>query len=281
MLIKTQQDINNIIENGKRMGEILEKLEAMCKPGVSAWEIDVAAEKMIVAAGGRPAFKGYKTHVADRPFPATICASFNSEVVHGIPRKNAILNTGDIFTIDIGMEWPTHARPEGATKGKPGKNKVRGVYTDTALTVAVGSIPAKTQKLLDVTRESMERGIAAALPGNSIADIGKAVEGYVRSQGKYGIVRDLVGHGVGHNVHEEPFIPNYYDESLESIKLRPGMVIAIEPMIALGGWQVVTKNDGWTISMADNSLSAHFEHTIIITEEGNIVATRRPQELKK
>lgn len=287
MLIKTPQDINNIIENGKRLGDVLDRLEDMCKPGVTAWEIDATAEKMIIAAGGRPAFKGYKTHVADRPFPATICASFNSEVVHGIPRKNAVLKEGDIFSIDIGMDWPAFAKAKAgdahpnaykAKTGKANKNKIRGVYTDTAFTVAIGSIPPKTQKLLEVTRESMERGIAAALPGNSIADIGKAVENYVRSQGKYGIVRDLVGHGVGHAVHEEPFIPNYYDPSLESIKLRPGMVIAIEPMIALGSWEVVTLNDGWTIAMADNSLSAHFEHTVIITEEGNIVATRRPSE---
>ncbi len=285
MLIKTSQDINNLIENGKRMGEVLERLEGMCKPGVSAWEIDQAAEKMILEAGGRPAFKGYRTHVADRPFPATICASFNAEVVHGIPRKNAILKEGDIFSIDIGMVWPFVKNKEKATAGAGPRlgavgvrNKTRGVFTDTAVTVAVGAIPDKTRKLLDVTRESMERGIAAALPGNSIADIGKAVESYVRSQGKYGIVRDLVGHGVGHEVHEEPFIPNYYDKSLESIKLRPGMVIAIEPMIALGDWRVETMDDGWTIKMSDNSLSAHFEHTVIITEDGNIVATRRPSE---
>jgi len=273
VLIKTQQDINNIIENGKRMGEILEKLEAMCQPGISAWEIDQAAEKMIIAAGGRPAFKGYRTHVSERPFPATICASFNEEVVHGIPRKDAILKEGDVFTIDIGMEWP-----HGAEQAKD--KKQRGVFTDTAVTVAVGSVADKTRKLLDVTRESMESGIIAAVPGNSIADIGKAVESYVRSQGKYGIVRDLFGHGVGHAVHEDPFIPNYYDKSLESIKLRPGMVIAIEPMISLGGWQVETMDDGWTIKMSDNSMSAHSEHTVIITEDGNIVATRRPSEKK-
>ena len=271
MIIKSAKDIKNILENGKRMGEVLEKLMAMCQVGVSAWDIDQAAEKLIIEAGGRPAFKGYQTHVSDRPFPATICASFNEEVVHGIPRKNAILKNGDLFSIDIGMEYPAR---------RTTRSKERGTFSDTAVTLAIGSVPEKSKKLLDVTRESLEEGIKAAQPGNSIAAIGRAVESYIRSHGKYGIVRDLVGHGVGHKVHEEPQIPNYYDPSLESVKLRPGMVIAIEPMISLGSWQVETMDDGWTIRMRDKSLSAHFEHTIVITETGNIVATRRPSEIK-
>ncbi|MSU75558.1 MAG: type I methionyl aminopeptidase [Candidatus Magasanikbacteria bacterium] len=259
MLIKSKQDIKNILDNGRRMGEILEKLEALCRPGISSGEIDAEAEKMIIKAGGRPAFKGYKTSAADRPFPATICASFNDEIVHGIPRKDRILKSGDIFSIDIGMLW-------------------RKVFTDTAVTVVVGSVSKEIYKLLDVTRQSLEEGIKAAQPGNSVAAIGKAVENYVKSQGKYGIVRDLVGHGVGHQVHEDPHIPNYYDPGLESIILKPGMVIAIEPMISVGGWQVETMDDGWTIRMKDRSMCAHFEHTVIITEPGNIVATRRPHE---
>jgi methionyl aminopeptidase len=263
MKFKSPEDIKNLIESGKRMGEILEQLSAICRPGISTHEVDKEAEKQIKKSGGRPAFKGYKTHVADRGFPGTICASLNEELVHGIPRKNAILKDGDIFTIDIGMQWP---------------NRKDGVYTDTALTVAIGNISEKAKKLMAVTRESLERGIKAAQPGNSIASIGKAVESYVRSQGSYGVVRDLVGHGVGHAIHEDPFVPNYYDKNLESQKLEPGMVIAIEPMIALGDWRIETAADGWTIKMADNSLSAHYEHTVIITENGNIVATRRPHE---
>lgn len=254
-----------MIENGRRMGEILDELAVYCRPGITTYEVDKRAEKLIKKSGGKPAFKGYKTHVADRPFPATICASLNDELVHGIPRKNAYLRDGDIFSIDVGMLWP--ASPKG-----------EGVISDTAITLAIGEIPEKTKKLLAVTREALERGIKAAQPGNSVASIGKAVESYTKSQGSYGIIRDLVGHGVGHAVHEDPLIPNYYDRKLESVKLEPGMIIAIEPMISLGDYPVHTTSDGWTIKMTDNSLCAHFEHTVIITEKGNIVPTRRPSE---
>lgn len=261
-----------IKENGKLIGEILEDLSKLCKPGITPYEIDKEAERRIIAAGGKPAFKGYKTRVADAPFPATICASRNDELVHGIPNK-ALLKDGDIFTIDIGMEYPV------SVKAAPGKAvSPRGLFSDTALTIPIGNISQKNHELIRVTRDALEAGIKAAKPGNSVADIGKAVENYVKSQGKYGIIRDLVGHGVGHEVHEEPRIPNYYDHSLEFIKLKPGMVIAIEPMLSLGGWKVFTDDDGWTINMADGSMSAHFEHTIIITKTGNVVATRRPSE---
>lgn len=267
MLIKTPEEIKLIKEGGEKMGRILENLALMCKPGVAVIDIDVAAEKMIIEAGGRPAFKGYKTKFADTAFPATICASINEELVHGIPKKGVVLKDGDIFTIDIGMEYPAPV---------PGKS--RGYYTDTAVTVPIGKIPAKTRELLRVTQESLEEGIKAIKPGNTVADIGKAIENYIKSQGKYGITRDLVGHGVGHAVHEEPRIPNYYERNLEYIVLKPGMVIAVEPMVALGTWKVKTANDGWTIVTSDGSLCAHFEHTIIITKSGNIVATRRPGE---
>lgn len=273
MLIKTQQDIEDIKQNGARIGVILETLAEKCVPGASVWEIDRLAEKLIRSNGGRPAFKGYKPASAGRPFPATVCVSLNSELVHGIPRRERFLKDGDIVSLDIGMEWPVRGK-----KTKAGSPKPRGVFTDTAITVAVGVIPEKTKKLLAVTRQALAEGIKAAAPGNSIASIGRAVEEYVASQGSYGVVRDLVGHGVGHEVHEQPMIPNYYDPALDGNLLRPGMVIAIEPMIALGGWKVATMPDGWTIKMADDSLSAHFEHTVIITEDGNIVATRRPQE---
>lgn len=263
--IKNPKEIKQILEGCKLTGEILEKLAKAVKAGMSTYDVDMMAEKMVKDAGGRPAFKGYKSSPDDTPFPSTICASVNEELVHAIARKDKILKDGDIFTIDFGMQWPFK-------KGEP------GYFTDTAVTVAVGKIPAETQKLMDVTEESLWAGIRAAQPGNSVADIGRAVEDYVKSQGKYGIVRDLVGHGVGHAVHEDPRIPNYYDPRLERIKLKPGMVIAIEPMIAIGGWKVKMADDGWTIQMADDSLCAHFEHTVVITETGNIVATKRPSE---
>ncbi len=265
--IKKPEEIKQITQACKLTGEILEKLQSLTKPGMSTLDVDVLAEKMIRDAGGRPAFKGYTTGHGDTPFPSTICASVNEQLVHAIATKEKILKDGDIFTIDIGMQWPF-------------KKGVPGYYTDTAITFVVGkSKPtAEIQKLLDVTRDSMYAGIAAAVPGNSVADIGRAVENYVKSQGKYGIVRDLVGHGVGHEVHEDPRIPNYYDARNEKIKLKPGMVIAIEPMIALGTWKVKMADDGWTIVMADNSMCAHFEHTVVITETGNVIVTKRPSE---
>ncbi len=278
MLIKTPEEIKMIKEGGQIMGRILEDLAKMCKPGVAIIDIDKAAEKMIIEAGGRPAFKGYRTKFSDTAFPATICASLNEELVHAIPKKGIILKDGDIFTIDIGMEWPAFVPTDSGLRRGKAHNSSRGYYTDTAVTIPIGKIPAKTRELLRVTQESLERGIEMVKPGNTVADIGKAVEDYIKSQGKYGIVRDLVGHGVGHEVHEDPRIPNYYDRNLDYIVLKEGMVIAIEPMVSLGGWKVKTEADGWTISMADHSLSAHFEHTIIITKSGYVVATRRPSE---
>ncbi len=261
MYLKKPQEIERIREGGILMGEILEKLIPLVKPGVSGLEIDLEAERLILAAGGRPAFKGYRSRKSDPPFPATICFSLNEEVVHGIPTKNKIIKDGDLVSLDIGMEFP-----------------IPGFFTDTALTIAVGKVSEKAKKLLEVTQKSLEVGIAAAQPGKSVADIGRAIEDYVRAQGKYGIVEDLVGHGVGHAVHEEPRVPNYYDKDLRDWILQPGVVIAIEPMITLGNHKVDIARDGWTIFTADKSLSAHFEHTIVITETGPEVVTRRPQE---
>ena len=265
MLIKPSKDIKIITKGGKILGQILSDLVKLCKPGVSTISIDRAAEEMIAAAGGRPAFKLYKNHPTDPPFPATICASFNDEIVHGIPKKDLLLKNGDIFSIDIGMEWPV----SGAKKG---------LYTDTAITVAIGSVPVKTRKLLEVTKEALEVGIAAIKPGRNLAEIGGEIEKYVKSQGKYGIIRDLSGHGVGHAVHEEPWVPNYFDKRLQNFILKPGMVLALEPMITLGDWRIITAEDGWTIKTVDGSLCAHFEHTVVITSKGCVPVTRRPEE---
>ncbi len=241
------------------MGEILEALAKAVKPGVTSLEIDNLAEKLIKRHGGKPAFKGYKNKKNDPPFPSAICACVNEELVHGIARADQKLKNGDIFSIDIGME-------------------LNGFFTDTAITVIVGEIPEKTKELLRVTREALEVGIGAAKPGNTVADIGRAIEQFVKSQGDYGIVRDLVGHGVGHAVHEDPRVPNYYDKEMEAWILEPGVVIAIEPMIAIGHHAIETAEDGWTVRMKDRSLCAHFEHTVIVGEKGNEVATRRPCE---
>lgn len=255
------------------LGEILEKLSKMVKPGVCALEIDQEAERLIREAGGKPAFKGYKGKKNDPPFPTTICACVNDELVHGIASKNKVLKDGDIFSIDIGMEYPTKniKYPISNIKSE------RGYFTDTAITLAVGKIPDRTKQLLNVTRKALEIGIKQCVVGNTVADIGRTIQKYVEPQG-YGIVRDLVGHGVGHAVHEEPRVPNYYDKEGEKWVLQPGVVIAIEPMITMGDWHIVTADDGWSVKTADNSLCAHQEHTIVITEKEPIVVTRRPSE---
>lgn len=268
MHVKTPEAIKQVTKGGKIIGKILARLAKMCRPGVSTWDIDQAAEQMIIKAGGLPSFKGYRGGPDGSPFPSTICASLNQELVHAFARKDAILKNGDIFSIDIGMEWPH-------------KKNFRGFFTDTAITVAIGDIPNEVKELLRVTRQALFAGIKAAKPGKTVADIGLAIENYVKSQGKYGIVRDLVGHGVGYEVHEEPRIPNFFDKSTDNWKLESGMILAIEPMISLGDWRVKTADDGWTIEMADGSLCAHFEHTVILTKKGNEIATLRPGERKK
>lgn len=287
MLIKSKIDLTNLEISGKKIGAILQKLASLCKPEITTAELDVAAERMIRAAGGLPAFKGYRIVSTPTAFPATVCVSINEELVHGIPNFKRVIKNGDLVSLDIGMQWPKglqtsdfrlqtlrHKRPKSEDRSPK-----TGVFTDTAVTLHIGQPPEKTAKLMAVTKEALEVGIRAAQPGSSVASIGKAIETFVKSQGQYGIVRDLVGHGVGHAVHEEPHIPNYYDPALESAILKPGMVIAIEPMVTLGGWQVKTLRDGWTIKTKDNSLCAHFEHTLIITKKGNLVVTRRPAEI--
>ncbi len=264
--IKKPAEIDFIIKGGKLLGEILEELAKMSKAGVSVAEIDKQAEKMIYEIGGRPSFKGYKTSPEDTPFPNTICASINEELVHGLAKQEKILKTGDLFSIDIGMEYPYNK-----------KTKQRGFYTDTALTVKIGEVSKEADRLQKITKKALEKGIQQCLVGKTVADIGRAIQNYVEAQG-LAVIRDLVGHGVGHAVHEEPRVPNYYDSYLEMYELKPGVVLALEPMVALGSYEVEVADDGWGIVMADGKLSAHFEHTVIITDNGPIVATRRPSE---
>lgn len=269
---KKTQEIKYIIEGGQKMGVILAFLEKMVKPGVSGLEIDKKAEELIIEAGGVPAFKGYKARRGDTPFPATVCFSLNDEVVHGIPTENKIIRAGDLVSIDIGMQYPANSGVG------PGGN---GLFVDTAVTVVAGKKVAKAyQELLDVTRIALEKGIEKAVIGNSVADIGRAIEDSVKSKGKYGIVKDLVGHGVGHAVHEDPQVPNYYSEEFEHWVLKENVVIALEPMITLGGWRVKVAPDGWGILTSDGSMSAHFEHTVVVTKDGPVVVTRREGEIK-
>lgn len=258
--IKTPEERQAIKEGGAILGSILEELASMVKPGVSAKKIDDLAEKKIREAGGVPAFKGY-TVGHGNPFPSTVCFSINEEVVHGIAHADKIIQEDDLVTIDIGMRYPAKD----------------GYYTDTAVSVYAGTPPENIKQLMAVTKKAMHLGIAQAKPGNTVADISQAIENYLKPQG-YGIVRDLCGHGVGHAVHEDPNVLNYYEKRSEQWVLEPGVVIAIEPMVTLGDYRVHVGDDGWTISTADKSISCHFEHTVIVEEDGPVMATKRPNE---
>ncbi len=252
--IKTEKEIEILRECGKRLARVLNGLEKAVVPGVSTHDLDQLAEKLIRETGDTPAFLGYQPYGANFPYPGTLCVSVNDEIVHGIGKETHILKEGDIVGIDLGM---IHS----------------GLITDSARTVAVGKISDAAQKLLDTTKKALETGIAAAKAGAHSGDIGYAIERFVKPY-KYGIVRELGGHGVGRKVHEEPYIPNYGTRKSVGVKLKPGMVIAIEPMLNIGKRGIVLNKDGYTYRTADRSLSAHFEHTVLIAKDGPEVLTK-------
>lgn len=254
MFIKTQEDIDAIREGGHLLARIVEELSGEVQPGVSTWELDKMAEQKILSVGGTPAFKGYRGGKKDPPFPGTICASIDDEVVHGIPRKDRFLQKGNLFKLDIGMRYKDR-------------------YTDMARTFAVGKVSHEAQQLLDVTRESLEIGARTIREGSTSKQYASAVQKYIESFGYEG-VRDLVGHGVGYEVHEPPQIPNYVDAQMVDFVFRKGMVIALEPMVNMGVWRVNLSLDGWTFKTADGSLSAHFENTYTVLKEGVEQLTR-------
>lgn len=257
IIIKTKEEIEILREGGKRLAYVLNETAKKVVPGISTWELDKFAEKLIVEMGDVPAFLNYRPEGAETPYPASLCVSVNDEVVHGIPKKNRILQEGDIISLDLGL-------------------KHRGLFTDHAITVGVGEISSSSKKLLETTKKALEVGISASLAGNTTGDIGSAIESFVKSQKggqKYGIVEVLAGHGVGKYIHEDPFIPNYGKVGT-GVKLVPGMVIALEPMLNNGTKNVTIDEDGWTFRTADRKRSAHFEHTILITEGEPEVLTR-------
>lgn len=252
--IKTPADIEILREGGKRHAFIIRELSKMVVPGVSTKDIDDAAMRLIAEGGDKSAFLNYKPYGAKRPFPASLCVSVNDAVVHGIPNeKPYILKEGDVVAIDIGL---VH----------------KGLITDAAVTLPVGKIDAESAKLLKDTKHALGLGIQAAKGGNTTGHIGEAIELYIGPKG-YGIVEELAGHGVGYKVHEDPYVPNYGIAG-EGDKLVPGMVIAIEPIVNLGTEKIVLDKDGYTYRTADGKNSAHFEHTIVITENGCEVLTQ-------
>lgn len=252
--IKTKEEIAILREGGRRHAEILQTLKAMVKPGVSSQELEDEARRLIAEGGDTAAFLDYKPQGAKTPFPAALCISINDEVVHGIPNvTEKILKDGDIVCIDLGL---IHG----------------GLITDSAITVPVGNISPELTKLLEVTEKALQEGIKAAKGGKRVGDIGMAIE-RVGIAGGVGIVEELAGHGVGYDVHEDPFVPNYGEAGKGEI-LKPGMILAIEPIFNLGSRHVYIDKDGWTYKTKDGKPSAHFEHTIVITKGGAEVLTK-------
>ena len=247
IVLKTSRELELMREACKISAQALEVAGQAVKPGISTWEIDKIAYDFIKKQGAEPNFLGLYG------FPGTACISINDEVIHGIPSKNRILKEGDIVSIDLGA-------------------KVHGFNGDNAATFAVGTISAEAQRLLDTTRESLYEGIKAAVAGGRIGDIGHAVQTYCEERG-YGVVREYEGHGVGAKLHEDPGVPNFGTAG-RGIRLLPGMTIAIEPMINQGTHKVKQLPDGWTVKTADGLLSAHFEHTIAITDNGPVILTK-------
>ena len=245
--LKSPREIDAMAQGGRILARTLAELRAVVRPGMTTAELDVLAEEFIRGhEGATPAFKGLYG------FPGSVCISVNHEIVHGIPSKKRTLQEGDIVSLDVGVKYD-------------------GFYTDAAETVAVGAISPDDQRLLDVTRESLDAGIAAAVPGNHIGDIGHAVQSVVERAG-FSVVRELVGHGVGHGPHEDPQVPNH-GKPKRGTKLVAGLTIAIEPMVNAGLPGTRTLPDRWTVVTVDGRRSAHFEHTVAVTEHGPRVLT--------
>lgn len=266
--VKTKEEIALLREGGKYLAQILEKVAAAATPGVCALELDQLAERLILASGGEPSFKGYRTHGVRRAYPATMCISVNDEVVHSIPQKDKFLKTGDIVALDIGMRWPG----EELKMKQVALRNAKSLYTDMAITIGIGRITPQAEMLLAATKEALEIGIRMVAAGKRVGDVSHAIQTHLA---KYdlGIVRELAGHGVGYKVHEEPLIPNF-GKANNGPEFLEGMVIAIEPIANLGSEDVVLQVDEWTFKTADGSLSAHFEHTMAVTKDGVEVLTR-------
>jgi methionyl aminopeptidase len=248
IVLKSPREIALMRRGGEILADVMEFLRGFVKAGMTTWEIDAEVEAFIRERDATPAFKGY------RGFPATVCISIDDEIVHGIPSPHRRVKEGDIVGLDLGCI-------------------VEGYYADCAFTLAIGDVPPKTRKLLDVTRESLELAIEQCRPGRRLGDVSHAVQRHVEANG-FAVVRAFVGHGIGRALHEDPQVPNFGDPG-RGPQLRPGMVLAIEPMVTMGSWEVRILDDGWTAVTKDGSLAAHFEHTIAVTEDGPDVLTRR------
>ena len=248
IILKSLQEIEKIRKAGLVVAEVLDGIRGQVRPGVSTQALDEYAERSIRVMGAIPAFKGY------RGYPKTLCTSVNNEVIHGIPAKDVVLKQGDIISVDVGAI-------------------VEGFYGDAAVTMPVGTVTPEAERLIRVTEESLYRGIEQAVAGKRLQDISHAVQSHVEKHG-FSVVREYVGHGIGRSLHEDPQIPNF-GEPGQGPRLKTGMVLAIEPMVNAGGCATVVKDDHWTAVTADNSLSAHFEHTVALMPDGPWILTKR------
>jgi methionyl aminopeptidase len=251
--MKSQSEIESMRKGGIILAGIMDNIEKEIAPGKNTYELDKLAEELVFANGGELAFKGFRGE-AKEPFPTTICASINSEVVHGIPSEEKILKEGDIIKIDIGMKY-------------------EGMHTDMARTFPVGKTSSSAQKLIGVTEKSFWKGLEKLKAGNFLSDYSKAAQKYAESAG-FSVVRNLVGHGIGKNLHEDPYIPNYYNKKYKEVRLEAGMTLALEPMVNEGGFETILDKDGWTYKTQDGRLNAHYENTVLVTEKGAEVLTK-------
>lgn len=255
-MIKTADEIERLKRGGAILSNILREVRSQCVVGASTQALDALARRRMQEAGGTPSFLGYKISDDVPPYPGALCVSINDEVVHGLPIPDRVIRSGDIVGLDIGMWY-------------------EGLATDMATTVVVGPVDTRVQALVDDTRQSLIVGLSVVKAGGMISDIGAAIEDYLKPK-RYGIVKDLVGHGVGHAVHEDPQVPNYREPRAPRVLLREGMVLALEPMVTLGTWRVYLKEDQWTIVTEDHRPCAHFEVTIVVTKEGYDLITPWP-----
>jgi len=244
VVLKTEDEIKRMDRANKIVREILNELALLSKPGVSTFQLEERARELVEKNRVKPGFYQY------RGYPAYLCASRNEEVVHGIPSKEKILKSGDNLSLDFGVIDD-------------------GFYGDAAITVGIGEISAEMKRLIEVTKEALNRAVEQCQPGKRLSDIAQAVQGWVENNG-FSVVRDFVGHGVGRNLHEDPQVPNF-GVPKPNPKLRPGMVLALEPMVNMGGWQVKILDDGWTVVTQDGKPSAHFEYSVAITEKGPLI----------
>lgn len=275
MLLKTKEEIEILKSGGKILSIILNEIISEIRPGLGTEYLENIALSLMSKYNGRPSFKNYPMG-GGIFFPSALCVSINNEVVHGSSLPNRILKSGDIVGLDIGMEWPIQTREEAEKNKMPFNSRSLdgGFYTDMCRTVPVGKVSRQAKKIINVSKEALYLGIAQAKPGNRINDIARAIESFVKKNG-FSVVKDLVGHGLGYFAHEEPNIFNYIinDKDKENIELKPGMVLAIEPMINLGRFNVKIDKNNYTFITSDGLLSSHYEHSVAIVENGNVVLT--------